>query len=140
MNPSKEVFHCFELILIVTAIGDARIVMIGCQSFGNQEFHEHRTELTKHLISDKGFNAIALGADFPDVLHLHRYVQGITKDEHEAMSCFNKFPWWANRNMSNFKFIRWLHDHNQNIKYTVEKIKARPAERVKLQEASIMTC
>jgi erythromycin esterase-like protein len=105
--------------------------MIGCQSFGTQEFQEHRTELTKHLITDKQFNTIALGADWPDVRNLHRYVQGITKSEHEAISCFNKFPWWANRNLANVDFLRWLNEHNKNIKYTVEKIKARPAERVR---------
>src|SRR5271165_6667178 len=47
-------------------IGDARIVLIGESSHGTQEFYRARAEITKWLIEEKGFCAVAAEADWPD--------------------------------------------------------------------------
>jgi erythromycin esterase-like protein len=36
-----------------------------------------RAQITKRLIEEKGFNAIAVEADWPDAWRVNRYVKGI---------------------------------------------------------------
>lgn len=42
-------------------IGDARFVLLGEASHGTHEFYDARAQITKRLIEEKGFNAVALG-------------------------------------------------------------------------------
>lgn len=58
--------------LLSPAVGDSEIVMIGEASHGTHEFYHHRAELTKRLITEKGFNCIAVEADWPDA---YRYIE-----------------------------------------------------------------
>ena len=58
-------------------IGDARIVLIGESSHGTHEFYEARAEITKWLIEEKGFCAVAAEADWPDAYRVNRYVRGL---------------------------------------------------------------
>ncbi|CAF2386321.1 unnamed protein product [Rotaria sp. Silwood2] len=39
--------------LILSAVGDAQVVMIGEASHGSHEFYFHRAEITKRLIQEK---------------------------------------------------------------------------------------
>ena len=48
---------------IVDALGAARLVLIGEATHGTHEFYRTRAELTKTLISAKGFNLVAVEAD-----------------------------------------------------------------------------
>jgi erythromycin esterase-like protein len=51
---------------LVEAIGDARLVLVGEATHGTHEFYRTRAELTKALITGKGFNLVAVEADWPD--------------------------------------------------------------------------
>ena len=51
---------------LLELIGDARFVLIGEASHGTHEFYQSRGEITKRLIQEKGFNTIAVEADWPD--------------------------------------------------------------------------
>jgi hypothetical protein len=51
---------------LLAGIGDARIVMIGEASHGTHEFYRERALITRRLISEKGFTAVAVEADWPD--------------------------------------------------------------------------
>src|SRR3982750_3081378 len=62
-------------------IGDARFVLIGEASHGTHEFYRYRAEITKLLIEEKGFSAVAVEADFPDAYRVNRYVRGEGKDK-----------------------------------------------------------
>jgi 2-deoxy-D-gluconate 3-dehydrogenase len=77
------------------AIADARIVLIGEASHGTHEFYRERAQLTKRLIEEKGFSAVAVEADFPDAYRLNRYVrgQGADADAVEAMFAALKERW-----------------------------------------------
>ncbi|MBK4737702.1 erythromycin esterase family protein [Noviherbaspirillum pedocola] len=102
---------------IVEAIGDARIVLLGEASHGSHEFYRARMEISKRLIRDKGFAAIAVECDWPDALSVSRYVQGrgdATSPE-AAMSCYERFPRWMWRNHDVLDLVRWLHEHNAGI-------------------------
>ena len=60
-------------------IGDARIVLIGESSHGTHEFYEARAAITKWLIEEKGFCAVAAEADWPDAYRVNRYVRGLRR-------------------------------------------------------------
>ena len=96
-------------------IGDARIVLIGESSHGTHEFYEARAEITKWLIEQKGFNAVAAEADWPDAYRVNRYVRGLGGDSsaEEALQGFERFPAWMWRNVVVRDFAQWLRWHNQ---------------------------
>jgi erythromycin esterase-like protein len=96
-------------------IGDARIVLIGESSHGTHEFYEARAEITKWLIEQKGFNAVAAEADWPDAYRVNRYVRGLGGDSsaEEALRGFERFPAWMWRNVVVRDFAQWLRWHNQ---------------------------
>lgn len=49
---------------LINLIGNARFVLIGEASHGTHEFYEQRAEITKRLIQEKGFTAVAVEADW----------------------------------------------------------------------------
>lgn len=95
-------------------IGDARVVLIGESSHGTHEFYEARAEITKWLIEEKGFNAVAAEADWPDAYRVNRYVRGLGDDStpEEALRGFERFPAWMWRNTVVRDFVGWLRWHN----------------------------
>nr|WP_110883744.1 erythromycin esterase family protein [Mycolicibacterium wolinskyi] len=95
-------------------IGDARVVLIGESSHGTHEFYEARSEITKWLIEEKGFNGVAAEADWPDAYRVNRYVRGFGNDtsSDDALSGFERFPAWMWRNVVVRDFVEWLHAHN----------------------------
>ena len=48
---------------LLKLIGDARFVLLGEASHGTHEFYRERAEITKRLIQEKGFTAVAVEAD-----------------------------------------------------------------------------
>jgi erythromycin esterase-like protein/predicted phosphoribosyltransferase len=96
-------------------IGDARIVLIGESSHGTQEFYQARAEITKWLIDEKGFCAVAAEADWPDAYRVNRYVRGQGSDTtaEEALRRFERFPSWMWRNTVVRDFVDWLRDNNR---------------------------
>jgi erythromycin esterase-like protein/predicted phosphoribosyltransferase len=96
-------------------VGDARIVLIGESSHGTHEFYQARAEITKWLIQEKGVDAVAAEADWPDAYRVNRYVRGLGDDESadEALSGFERFPAWMWRNVVIRDFVDWLHAHNR---------------------------
>jgi erythromycin esterase len=51
---------------LLNDIGDRSIVMLGEASHGTHEFYTWRTAISKRLITEKGFNFIAVEGDWPD--------------------------------------------------------------------------
>ena len=98
-------------------IGDARFVLLGEASHGTHEFYRERAQITKRLIREKGFTAVAVEADFPDAYRLNRYVRGFDEDADavEALGGFRRFPAWMWRNADVLDFIGWLRTYNDNL-------------------------
>jgi erythromycin esterase-like protein/orotate phosphoribosyltransferase len=96
-------------------IGDARIVLIGESSHGTHEFYDARAAITKWLIDEKGFCAVAAEADWPDAYRVNRYVSGLGEDEtaDAALSGFERFPAWMWRNTVVRDFVDWLRIRNR---------------------------
>lgn len=95
-------------------VGDARVVLIGESSHGTREFYEARAEITKWLIEEKGFCAVAVEADWPDAYRVNRYVRGRGDDASadDALKGFERFPAWMWRNTTVRNFAGWLRNHN----------------------------
>ena len=102
---------------LMKLIGDARFVLIGEASHGTHEFYEQRAEITKRLIREKGFRAVAVEADWPDADRVNRYVRAVSDDTtaNEALADFDRFPTWMWRNTVVANFIDWLRDYNRSL-------------------------
>jgi erythromycin esterase-like protein len=90
--------------------GEASIVLIGEASHGTHEFYEQRAYITQLLIEQHGFHAVAVEADWPAALRVHRYVMEDTADADAVASLgdFTRFPAWMWRNTVVVDFIEWL--------------------------------
>ncbi|HVW83213.1 MAG TPA: erythromycin esterase family protein [Bryobacteraceae bacterium] len=99
-------------------IGNARFVLLGEASHGTHEFYRERARITKRLIRERGFQAVAVEADWPDAWRVHRYVQGESTDADavEALGGFRRFPAWMWRNADVLDFIGWLRAHNESLR------------------------
>ncbi len=99
---------------VIDLIGDRRFVLIGEASHGTHEFYRIRAQLSKILIAQRGFNAVAVEADWPDAYRINRFVRGAGNDldSVEALSGFQRFPQWMWRNADVLDFVGWLREHN----------------------------
>ena len=99
---------------LLEMVGDARLVLLGEASHGTHEFYHAHAEITRRLITEKSFNAVAVQADWPDAYRVNRYVQGIDDDRtgQEALAGFRRFPVWMWRNTDVLAFIEWLRAYN----------------------------
>jgi erythromycin esterase-like protein len=102
---------------LLDLIGDAHFVLLGEASHGTHEFYGQRGEITKRLIAEKGFNVVAVEADWPDAYRVNRYVRGTGDDAEpvEALGDFRRFPTWMWRNADVLDFVGWLREFNDRI-------------------------
>ena len=102
---------------LIDAIGDARVVLLGEATHGTHEFYRERALITKRLILEKKFSAIAVEADWPDAYRVNRYVRGLGADGDaaEALADFRRFPSWMWRNADVLDFVGWLRSHNEPL-------------------------
>jgi erythromycin esterase-like protein len=102
---------------LLRRIGDAHFVLIGEASHGTHEFYRVRAELTKRLIREKGFTAIAVEADWPDAYRVNRFVRGRGDDcdATDALGGFRRFPQWMWRNADVLDFVGWLRAYNDTV-------------------------
>jgi protein-L-isoaspartate(D-aspartate) O-methyltransferase len=99
---------------LLERIGDARVVLVGEASHGTAEFYRMRARLTRELIRQKGFNLIALEADWPDAAKVDRFVRHLAFQPNGGPA-FTRFPTWMWRNREVDEFVGWLRAWNQEI-------------------------
>lgn len=119
-HPLQE--HNESYTHLIDKIGEARFVLIGEASHGTHEFYQTRIEITKRLIEQKGFMAVAIEGDWPDAHRIHRYVQGLAHDSLASLNGFKRFPTWMWRNTTMPPFLEWLRDYNDRLAKPAEKI------------------
>ena len=100
--------------LLLNLVGNARFVLLGEASHGTHEFYRARAQITRRLIQEKGFTAVAVEADWPDAYRVNRYVRGVSDDTEsvEALANFTRFPTWMWRNADVLDFVGWLRAYN----------------------------
>ena len=91
---------------LLERIGNARFVLIGEASHGTKEFYRERARITRRLIEEKGFHAVAVEADWPDAYRVNRYLAGHSHDTPlTSLSDFERFPLWMWRNQEVLEFL-----------------------------------
>jgi erythromycin esterase-like protein len=111
-----------DLDPLLERIGGARFVLVGESTHGTHEFYRERALLTRRLVEERGFRAVAIEGDWPDAYRVNRYVRGLgaDADARAALSDFRRFPAWMWRNADVLEFVAWLRGHNE---------RARPSAR-----------
>jgi len=109
---------------LMARVGDARIVLIGEASHGTHEFYLERARITKRLIAELGFSAVAIEGDWPDAYRVNRFITGghADADAEEALGGFRRFPTWMWRNADVLDFVGWLRDHNSRRHVSTPKV------------------
>lgn len=99
---------------LLQMIGDARFVFLGEASHGTHEFYHERALITRRLIQEKGFGAVAVEGDWPDAYRVNRYVARRSSDvsSAQALESFKRFPGWMWRNTDVLEFASWLRERN----------------------------
>jgi erythromycin esterase-like protein len=108
---------------LMDRIGDAPLVLIGEASHGTHDFYYERAEITKRLIAEKGFTAVAVEADWPDAYRVNRFVRGASDDQsgERALANFRRFPTWMWRNTDVLQFLMWLQKYNASLPATATR-------------------
>jgi erythromycin esterase-like protein len=106
-----------DLDPVVEPIGAAPLVLLGEATHGSEEFYRLRAELSLRLIVERGFDAVAVEADWPDALRASRYAQGggDDADANAALGGFMRFPRWMWRNTAVRDWIERLRAHNRAL-------------------------
>ena len=99
---------------LIYLVGTRRVVLIGEASHGTHDFYRERARITRRLIDDCGFTAVAVEADWPDAYRVNRYVMGLSRDidADAALADFRRFPAWMWRNRDVVEFVEWLRARN----------------------------
>src|SRR5467141_1752691 len=108
---------------LLDLVGSARFVLLGEGSHGTHDFYHQRAEITKRLIAEKGFNAVAVEADWPDAYRVNRFVRNLGADQEpvESLAGFKRFPTWMWRNADVLDFAGWLRESNDRFDRNVKK-------------------
>jgi erythromycin esterase-like protein len=95
-------------------VGSAHYVLLGEASHGTHEFYAERAAITRRLIEELGFDAVAIEGDWPDTYRLNRFVRGGDDDRAAAtaLAGYQRFPTWMWRNTDVVAFIDWLRAFN----------------------------
>jgi erythromycin esterase-like protein len=102
---------------LLDLIGDAPFVLLGEATHGTHEFYRERARITKRLIAEKGFTAVAVEGDWPSAFRVNRYVRAASDDETAiaGLGDFKRFPTWMWRNADVVEFVEWLREHNDSL-------------------------
>lgn len=116
MNLIYDLDNTDKIDIILDRIGEANCVLLGEASHGTSEFYLWRAEISKRLISEKGFSFIAVEGDWPDCYKVNQYI----KDNPESYSTasqvlfsFNRWPTWMWANKEMIELVEWLKDYNK---------------------------
>ena len=96
---------------LLDRIGDSRIVLLGEATHGTSEFYRMRARITRELIERRGFDIVAVEADWPDAARVDAYVRHLAPPS-QVSKPFSRFPTWMWRNAEVREFTDWLRTWN----------------------------
>jgi erythromycin esterase-like protein len=124
-TPSEAIAHAAfplrdeatDIAPLLQRLDGAEIVLLGEASHGTHEFYARRADITRRLIAERGFNAVAVEADWPDAYRINCFVRGESDDPdaEAALGDFHRFPRWMWRNADVLEFVQWLRQHNDAL-------------------------
>lgn len=102
-----------DLEVLINNIGDARIVLLGESSHGTAEFYTWRAAISRKLITEKGFNIIAVEGDWADAYPVNGYIKnGAGASANTVLNNFNRWPQWMWKNEEVASLVEWLRTWN----------------------------
>jgi erythromycin esterase len=107
-----------DLSILIKAIGDSSLIMIGEASHGTHEYYTWRSAITKRLIEEKKISFIAVEGDWPDCYRINRYVKGYQDagtSIYEILYQFDRWPTWMWANWEIAAFSEWLRNYNATL-------------------------
>src|SRR5829696_761567 len=106
-----------DLDILLSEVGDARIVLLGEASHGTAEFYEWRAAISKRLIQEKGFDMIAVEGEWADSYRVNQFIRGTSKDSLQSVALlrqYDRWPTWMWGNYEIASLVTWLNQYNQN--------------------------
>jgi protein-L-isoaspartate(D-aspartate) O-methyltransferase len=100
-----------SLDALLDRIGDSRVVLLGEATHGTSEFYRMRARITQALVERKGFDIVAVEADWPDAAQIDQYVRDRDVPATD-WNAFARFPTWMWRNEEFAEFVAWMRLHN----------------------------
>jgi erythromycin esterase-like protein len=102
----------YDPLLAVTR--GASFVLLGESTHGTDEFYRERARITRRLVEEQGFTAMAIEGDWPDAERVDRYVRhlGIDRTAAEALAGFQRFPEWMWPNEPLRELVEWMRTRN----------------------------
>ncbi|MGA7118444.1 MAG: protein-L-isoaspartate(D-aspartate) O-methyltransferase, partial [Polyangiaceae bacterium] len=101
-----------DIEALLDRIGDAQLVLLGEATHGTSEFYRMRARITRELIAHRGFQFVAVEADWPDAARIDDYVLGGPRRSALEFVPFERFPTWMWRNEEVHDFVDWLRAYN----------------------------
>src|SRR5260221_7528650 len=86
-----------DLDILLEAIADSRFVLLGEASHGTAEYYTWRTQISRRLITEKGFSFIAVEGDWPDCYRVNRHIRGFGdsgETARDVLHAFSRWPTW----------------------------------------------
>ncbi|HZG72126.1 MAG TPA: erythromycin esterase family protein [Chondromyces sp.] len=115
-HEAKPLRDTSDLDSLIQEIKDEKYVLLGESSHGTSEFYQTRAELSKRLITERGFTFIAIEGDWPACQLVNRYIKGFDQtytNARQVLSSFNRWPTWMWANEEMIDLIEWLKAYNQ---------------------------
>ena len=106
-----------DLNVLMEAVGNSRIVLLGEATHGTAEFYTWRAKISRRLIQEKGFDIIAVEADWSDAGPLNNYIKGSESfsSAEMALQNFDRWPGWMWNNEEIAEFAEWLKNYNSSV-------------------------
>ena len=106
----------WDLKPLVDRLSRAKIVMLGEASHGTHEFYEWRRLISEQLLTQHGFNFIAVEGDWPPCRELNRYVHsGEGESIREVLNHFNRWPTWMWANSDIIRLAKEMLSFNLTV-------------------------
>jgi protein-L-isoaspartate(D-aspartate) O-methyltransferase len=77
-----------------------------------REVAEPIPDLVRGDLGSRGFDIVAVEADWPDAARVNRYVQRLPPQPGRPWRAFPRFPTWMWRNHETLEFVEWLREWN----------------------------
>lgn len=114
-HPVRDAGFAGDYDPLLELVGDARIVLLGESTHGTHEFYRARVRITQRLVREKGFDAVAVEADWSDAYRVNRFVRWAGHASlREALSGFRRFPQWMWQNTDVIDLVQWLRSENEH--------------------------
>lgn len=107
-----------DLSALVEAAGKKKLVLLGESTHGTSEFYTWRAEISKRLVSEKGFSFIVVEGDWASIYNLNSYVKdlpGAGNSAREVVKTFNRWPEWMWANEEITELAEWLRKYNDDL-------------------------